>query len=197
MLIGYARISTTTQDSQSQTNSLKNSGCNENIFTDVISGISQTQQRPMFQKMLQILKKGDTIVITRLDRLARSLKELLNILHLIEQKGIYLKVLNLQIDTASPSGKMILNLLGTVAEFERELIKERTSTGLAIARQNGKYGGRPKALTIMQIKQIRELYKLKTSINDICQMYNIKRSTVYKYLKLDNALNKKSSYNTN
>ena len=182
MFIGYARVSTTTQDYEAQLNTLKEAGCNNQIFTDIISGISQNSQRPMFQQMLKTAKSGDTIVVTRLDRLARSLKELLNIVDTFQKNGLHLKILNLQMDTSTSTGRMMLQLLGIVAEFERELIKERTMTGLILARKNGKIGGRPKALQPSQIQQVKQLYKINTPLTQICQMYNIKRSTAYKYI---------------
>lgn len=144
MLIGYARISTDDQNLDLQRDALGNAGC-QKIFTDQISGAKA--DRPGLRQALEYARAEDTLVIWRLDRLSRSLKDLISMAALLESRNIGLKSLQEAIDTSSSSGKLIFHIFGALAEFERNLIRERTQAGLQAARARGRLGGRPKALS--------------------------------------------------
>lgn len=180
MLIGYARVSTDDQNLHLQIDALKKSGC-EKIFEDRFSGAKS--ERPGLQKALQYLRSGDTIVVWRLDRLGRSIKDLIDMVSLFESKGIGLKSIQETIDTSSSSGKLIFHIFGALAEFERNLIRERTQAGLQAARARGRTGGRPKALNDDKRALTVKLYEEKThTVIQICQMMGISKPTLYKYL---------------
>ena len=138
MLIGYARVSTEDQNLNLQRDALDQVGC-EQIFEDQFSGAKA--ERPSLQQALQYARAGDTILVWRLDRLSRSLKDLIEMVTLLEAKGIGLKSLQEAIDTSSSSGKLIFHIFGALAEFERNLIRERTQAGLNAARARGRKGG--------------------------------------------------------
>ena len=142
MLIGYARVSTDDQNLNLQRDSLNQAGC-EQIFEDKISGAKA--ERPGLHQTLQYARAGDAIVIWRLDRLSRSLKDLIEMVTLLKSKGIGLKSLQEAIDTSSSSGTLIFHIFGALAKFERNLIRERTQAGLQAARAHGRKGGRPKS----------------------------------------------------
>lgn len=181
MKIGYARVSTPEQPLDSQMDILTKHGC-EKIFTDIISG--SKMERKGLKEMLEYARSGDCIVIFKLDRLGRNLKELLNLVSSFEKKGIELFVISQNIDTKTTTGRMLFNILGTVAEFERDLIRERVQAGLKSARARGRVGGRPQALTSQQVENLRAIYETKkVSIKEICEMFKIKKPTLYKYLK--------------
>ena len=180
MLIGYARVSTDDQNLHLQIDALKKSGC-EKIFEDRFSGAKS--ERLGLQKALQYLRSGDTIVVWRLDRLGRSIKDLIDMVSLFESKGIGLKSIQETIDTSSSSGKLIFHIFGALAEFERNLIRERTQAGLQAARARGRTGGRPKALNDDKRALTVKLYEEKThTVIQICQMMGISKPTLYKYL---------------
>ena len=126
-----------------QKDALEKAGC-EKIFTDTVSGT--VPQRPALTKAKEILRKGDTLVVWRLDRLGRSLKDLIEWLNYLDTEGVALKSLQESIDTSTPSGKLVFHIFGALAEFERQLIVERTQAGLSAARARGRLGGRPKTL---------------------------------------------------
>ena len=144
MLIGYARVSTDDQNLHLQEDALANVGC-DRIFEDHLSGVKT--ERAGLQQSLNYARAGDTLVVWRLDRLSRSLKELIEMVTLLESKGIGLRSLQETIDTSSTSGKLVFHIFAALAEFERNLIKERTRSGLEAARVRGRKGGRPKALS--------------------------------------------------
>lgn len=144
MLIGYARVSTEEQETHAQTDALKSAGCNI-IYEEKRSGGSL--RRPVLHKLLHSIKSTDTLVVYKIDRMARSLKDLLLILEKLEASGAKFKSLTETIDTCTPSGRMILQILGAFAEFERELIRERTKVGMAAAMARGSKPGRPRGLT--------------------------------------------------
>lgn len=143
MLIGYARVSTDDQNLDLQKDALKNAGC-ERIFEDTQSGAKA--KRPGLNAALEFARPGDTIVIWRLDRLGRTMKNLIELVSQLETSDIGLKSLQESLDTSSSSGKLIFHIFGALAEFERNLIRERTQAGLEAARARGRMGGRPKAL---------------------------------------------------
>jgi DNA invertase Pin-like site-specific DNA recombinase len=139
MHIGYARVSTQDQNPELQTDALKSAGC-EQIFTDKLSGA--TRERPELESCIKTLRKGDTLIVWRLDRLGRSLKDLVEIISELENNGIAFKSLNESIDTSSAGGKLIFHIFGALSEFERNLIRERTLAGLEAAKARGRTGGR-------------------------------------------------------
>jgi len=182
MYIGYARVSTDDQDLSLQRDALNASGCTR-IFTDTMSGAKA--ERPGLSAALDHCRAGDTVVVWRLDRLGRSLTNLIELMTALEEKEIGFKSLSEQIDTTTSGGKLVFHIFGALAEFERELIRERTRAGLAAARARGRQGGRPKKLnTPTKIAMAQALYNDGThSINDICQTLGISRATLYRVIK--------------
>ena len=183
MLIGYARVSTDDQNLNLQRDALSKSGC-EQIFEDKLSGAKS--QRPGLQQLLEYARTDDTIVVWRLDRLSRSLKDLIEMVATLEAKGIALKSLQESIDTSSSSGKLIFHVFAALAEFERNLIRERTQAGLQAARARGPLGGRPKALNQDKRALAVKLYREKQhTVQKICQMMGISKPTLYKYIEAE------------
>lgn len=181
MLIGYARVSTNDQTLNLQEDALKSAGC-EKIFSDKISG--STSERPGLSKIREHLRKGDTLVIWRLDRLGRSIKNLIDWVGYLDQQGVSLKSLTESIDTSSPSGKLIFHIFSSLAEFEKNLIRERTNAGLSAARARGRIGGRPEVLNSDKKKLALKLYHSKEhTIKEICSMMEISKPTLYNYVK--------------
>lgn len=181
MLIGYARVSTDDQNLYLQLDALKNAGC-QRIFDDQITG--SKIQRPGLEAALEFAREGDVFVVWRLDRLSRSLKDLIEMVALLDSRKIGLKSLHESIDTLSSSGKLIFHIFGALAEFERNLIRERTHAGLQAARARGRNGGRPKKLSIDKTKLVIQLYEEKKhSIQKICELVGVSKPTLYKYLK--------------
>jgi len=181
MLIGYARVSTDDQNLHLQYDELQKAGC-EKFFDDKISG--SKIERPGLDAAIDYARKGDVIVVWRLDRLSRSLKDLIQAVSDLELKGIGLKSIHESIDTTSSSGKLIFHIFGALAEFERNLIRERTHAGLKAARSRGKMGGRPKKLNAEKAKLAKDLYNDKTrSIKQICELVGVSKPTLYKYLR--------------
>ena len=180
MLIGYARVSTKDQNATLQIDALKKAGCKK-IFEDKITG--KHLNREGLEKTLDILRTGDTLVVWRLDRLARSLKDLITLINQLEENKIGFKSITESIDTTTPSGRLIFHIFGALAEFERNLIRERTMAGLEVARARGRKGGRPSKLSDKQKALVLKLHKDgKHSIKDICQMLNISKQTLYNYI---------------
>jgi DNA invertase Pin-like site-specific DNA recombinase len=181
MLIGYARVSTLDQTLNLQQDALTAAGC-EHIYTDTVSGSVTT--RPGLAQALSHLRAGDTLVVWRLDRLGRSLGHLIDTIKDLERRGVHFKSLQEQIDTTTSGGKLIFHVFGALAEFERDLIRERTHAGLAAARARGRLFGRPKALSPQQVKQLQTLAKDdRNTVAEICQTLGISPATYYRYLK--------------
>src|SRR3954462_14520853 len=171
MLVGYARVSTIDQTPDLQYDALSKVGCTK-IFTDTASGAQA--EREGLTDALSFVRPGDTLVVWKLDRLGRSLKDLITPITELEPRKIGLKSLTEQIDTTTSGGKLIFHNFGALAEFERDIIRERTNAGLAAARMRGKLGGRPKALSPEKIKLARKLYAdTGTSVAEICNMLGI------------------------
>ncbi len=181
MLVGYARVSTHEQNLNMQVDALKKAGCGK-IFTDQVSGVAS--DRPGIEKALSYLRESDNLVVWRLDRLGRSLKNLIELVSRLENQGIGFKSLQEAIDTTSSGGKLVFHIFGALAEFERNLIRERTLAGLHAARARGRMGGRPKTLDKNQRKLLIRLYnERKHSIKEICAMMKISKPTLYSYLR--------------
>src|ERR687893_1269192 len=178
MLLGYARVSTHDQTLHLQRDALAKAGCNK-IFTDTASD-ARTERKGL-DEALNFLRKGDTLVVWRLDRLGRSLPHLISTMTDLEERGIGFKSLTENIDTTTSGGKLIFHIFGALAEFERNLISERTTAGLTAARARGRIGGRPKTLTPEQRRIAQALYNDKQhSIVEICQTLKVSRATLYR-----------------
>src|SRR6202140_4920941 len=183
MLIGYARVSTQDQTLNLQKDALEKAGCSP-IFTDTISGA--TTERHGLIAAVAYVRAGDTLVVWRLDRLGRSLKHLIDTITDLNNRNIGFKSITENIDTTTSGGKLIFHIFGALAEFERDIIRERTKAGLAAARARGRLGGRPKALNPKKASIAQALYNDTTnSINDICKTLNISRATLYRYIHVD------------
>ncbi len=186
-LIGYARVSTSAQELNLQLDALKQAGCKkQHIFTDQISG--SKAERPGLAECLKELKKGDTLIIWRLDRLGRSLRNLIDIVEQLQKRGVGFRSINDGgIDTTTASGELIFNIFGTLAQFERRLIQERTQAGLTAARARGKKGGRPKISNDdPKVQMAKKMSKnLNISIGEICATLKISRASYYRYLGID------------
>jgi DNA invertase Pin-like site-specific DNA recombinase len=182
MLIGYARVSTTDQTLALQQDALQKADCNK-IFTDTASG-AKTERKGL-DEALAYVRSGDTLVVWRLDRLGRSLPHLIATMTALEERGIGFKSLTENIDTTTSGGKLIFHIFGALAEFERNLIRERTTAGLLAARARGRRGGRPKALTARQGGIAQSLYDdPQRSIPEICRTLKISRATLYRSIKI-------------
>lgn len=179
MKIGYARVSTTAQNLDLQKDALKSAGC-ETIFTD--HGVSGAKaERPGLDKALEHLRKGDVLVIWRLDRLGRSLRHLLSLVDDLKQQGVDFLSIQDGFDTSTAAGKMLFSFVGAVAEYERNLMQERTLAGLASARARGRNGGRPKCLDESQVKVAIALADAgELTIQEICDQVGCSRSTYYR-----------------
>jgi len=180
MLIGYARVSTDDQNLDLQRDALQKAGCDK-IYTDQQSGVSTG--RSGLDTVLEVARSGDTLVIWRLDRLGRSLKNLIHLIEQLERQGVGLKSLQENIDTTTSGGRLVFHLFGALAEFERNLIRERTQAGLSAARARGRQGGRPKLLDSQKRELALRLHRERQhSIADICRLMGISKSTLYNYL---------------
>jgi DNA invertase Pin-like site-specific DNA recombinase len=182
MLIGYARVSTHDQTLNLQQDALTKAGCNK-IFTDTASGAKA--ERIGLEEALNYVRKGDTLVVWRLDRLGRSLPHLIATMTDLEERGIGFKSLTENVDTTTSGGKLIFHIFGALAEFERNLIRERTQAGLTAARARGKKGGRPKALIPKQLSIARDLYEKRHPIAEICRTLKISKATLYRAIQIE------------
>jgi len=184
MVVGYARVSTHEQTLDLQINDLKKYGC-EKIYSEKVSG--SKSERKILDDCLNSLQKGDVLAVWRLDRLGRSLKDLVNIITNLNDKKIKFKsVQDGTIDTSTANGVLIFNIFAALAQFERDLVKERTLAGLSAARARGKTGGRPKMdSNDPKIVTAKKLHADKTiPIDDICNTLGISRATLYRYIKV-------------
>jgi DNA invertase Pin-like site-specific DNA recombinase len=188
MLIGYARVSTQDQTLDLQTDALTQAGC-EKIFTDTMSGAKA--ERPGLQEAMHHLRAGDTLVVWRLDRLGRTLKHLIATVTELSDQDIGFMSLQEHIDTTTSGGKLIFHIFGALAEFEREIIRERTNAGLQAARARGRSGGR-KSLQALDPKKVALAKKLYTEqsmpVQEICDQLHIGKSTLYRYLRDERAV---------
>lgn len=183
MLIGYARVSTTEQNADLQIDALRKAGC-ERIYTDHASGAKE--HRPQLDRMIESLREGDTVVVWKLDRLGRSLQHLVAMMDRFGAAGIGFRSLTENIDATTSGGKLVYNIFAAMAQFERDLIRERTNAGLKAARARGRKGGRRPKLTSAQKARVRELYDSgAVTVNEIASQYNVGRTTIYRAIDSD------------
>jgi DNA invertase Pin-like site-specific DNA recombinase len=183
MDIGYARVSRSDQILDRQLNELQNAGC-ERIFTEKASG-SKDSKRPEFDLCLRMLRSGDRLVVTELSRLGRHTGELANLDEALQERGVGLRILNLDLDTTTPSGKLIFTVIAAVAQMERELLIERTRSGLAAARAQGRVGGRRRTVTDKQIAKAQALYdEHRFTMAEIARLCETSPATLYRYLNI-------------
>ncbi len=179
--IGYVRVSTNDQETNLQMDALKATQCRK-VFTDIASGAKT--DRPGLQECMEYLREGDTLVVWRLDRLGRSLKDLIQKITELENDGIGFRSITESIDTTTAGGKLVFHIFGAMAEFERNLISERTKAGLEAARKRGRVGGRKRKLTDEQVVAMKRLYESKKhSLQEIGSMFGVSKGTVYKWVK--------------
>lgn len=179
-LLGYARVSTAEQNADLQTDELTAAGC-VRVYTDHASGVLDT--RPQLDRLLADLLPGDTLVVWRLDRLGRSLRHLIETVTALEERKVGFRSLRENIDTTTPGGRLVFHLFGALAQFEREIIRDRTVAGLASARARGRQGGRPPKLSSDQIRTARRLYdERQHTVEQIGQMFGVSRTAIYRAL---------------
>src|SRR5215212_7986527 len=183
MLIGYARVSTIEQTLDLQQDALRQTGC-EQVFTDHISGAKS--ERPGLTQALEFVRSGDILVVWKLDRLGRSLHNLIEMVSELQKRNVGFRSLTENIDTTSSGGKLIFHIFGSLAEFERDLIRERTLAGLAAARARGRLGGHPRTSGLDEPKKralAQRLYDdARNTIPEICKTLQISKSTFYRYI---------------
>ncbi|CAA3928515.1 DNA-invertase hin [Staphylococcus aureus] len=190
MKIGYARVSTGLQNLNLQEDQLNQYGC-EKIFSDHISG--SKSKRPGLDKAIEFARAGDTIVVWRLDRLGRNMEDLITLVNELNNRGVGFHSLeeNITMDKSSSTGQLLFHLFAAFAEFERNLILERSSAGRIAARARGRYGGRPEKLNKQDLKLLKTLYDNGTPIKTIAEQWKVSRTTIYRYLnRLNNQENK-------
>ena len=177
--VGYSRVSTTDQDTTAQVMRLEAAGC-QRIFTETIS--SRVEHRPQLAACLEYLRQGDALVAVRLDRLARSTRELLEIAQGLENRGIDLVVLDQQLDTSTPAGKLMFSVLAAIAQFERDLCRERTHDGLVRARAEGRVGGRRPTIAGQRAQLVKRLAAEGQSVRQIAASIEASPSAVHRLL---------------
>jgi DNA invertase Pin-like site-specific DNA recombinase len=177
---GYVRVSTDEQNADLQTDALKAAGCSR-LFVDHASG--KTHSRPGLDSLMEQLRPGDSVVVWRLDRLGRSLRHLIDVAADLDAKGVGLVSLQENLDTSTPGGKLIFHVFGALAEFERDLIRERTMAGLAAARARGRTGGRPTVWTPEKLQAARSMHASgEHDIASIARVLGVSRATLYRGL---------------
>lgn len=180
MKVGYARVSTHDQHLVMQQDALKSVGC-EDIYSDIASGAKT--ERPGLEQAISILREGDILVVWKLDRLGRSLQHLIQTIQSLNNRGVGLKSLQENIDTTTTGGKLVFHIFSALAEFERDLIRDRTNAGLKAARARGRLGGRPPLLDERQIDRLVKLYdEMRTSVKELCKMFGISKPSLYNYI---------------
>lgn len=184
MKIGYARVSTKDQSLNLQEDALKKAGCKK-IYSEQVSGVKT--HRTKLNELMGQIREGDVIVVWKLDRLGRSLRDLVSLMSKLQEMGVGFKSLQDNIDTTTPMGKLNFHLFAALAEFERDIISERTKAGLSAARARGRKGGRPKGLSKKAQDKARlaeSLYKERVrSVSEICDHLSISKPTLYRYLR--------------
>ena len=182
MRIGYARVSTPDQRLDVQHEALTRSGCDK-VFDDTMSG--KVTDRPGLQKALDILRKGDTFVVWKLDRLGRSVKQLVDLVSSFEAEGIHFVSLTDSIDTSSPAGRFFFHVMASLAEMERELTVERTRAGLATARARGRIGGRKRLMTESKVDAARKLLGSGLTPREVASTLGVSLATLYRWVPAD------------
>ena len=177
MVFGYSRVSTTDQDQALQEDALTKAGVDQ-IFTDTASGAKTS--RPALDELLSKLRPGDTVVVWRLDRLGRSLRHLIDVFSDLESKGVAIRSLTESLDTSTPGGRLIFHVFGALAEFERDLIRERTNAGLVAARARGRTGGRPSVWTAEKLQTAQDLLAQGTDIATVSRILGVSRASIYR-----------------
>ena len=181
MKVGYARVSTNDQNLHMQEDALNTMGCEE-IYRDIASGVKTA--RPGLEDVLAYLREGDTLVVWKLDRLGRSIQHLIETVKSLSKRKIGFQSLQENIDTTTSGGKLIFHIFSALAEFERDLIKERTNAGLKAARARGRLGGRPPLLEEKQVEKMLARYdEQKLTVEEICKIHGVSRPSFYNYLK--------------
>lgn len=179
-IIGYARVSRTEQSTDLQHDALIAAGCTR-IFTDEMCGARS--DRPGLQQALDYVREGDTLAVWRLDRVGRSVAHLIEVVGELERRGVALQSLTEQIDTSSPSGKLVFHVFSAIAEFERNLIRERVTAGLEAARKRGRIGGRPKVVDAAKARSIRAMRAQGMTTSEILESAQISRATLFRFYK--------------
>ena len=179
MLIGYARVSTQDQNLELQFDALNKSGCNK-IFEDRVSG--SRADRPGLNKLLEMLREGDTLVVWKLDRLGRSVKNLVDLVVELHKRGVQFKSLTDSIDTGTPSGRFFFHVMASLAQMERELTIERTRAGLEVARQLGRKGGRKRLMTDSKIESAKKLLANGIPPRDVAMNLGVSIPTLYRWI---------------
>jgi DNA invertase Pin-like site-specific DNA recombinase len=176
--VGYARVSTNDQKLDLQNDALAKAGCDRK-FHDVITG--SKAERPGLKDLLHFVRAGDSVVVWKLDRLGRSLQDLISIVNDLEKRGIGFKSLQESIDTTTPGGRLVFHIFGALAEFERGIIRERTNAGIAAARARGRLGGRKQKLTGKKLEMAMSMMADKNNrVCDIAEIYGVHRSLLYR-----------------
>jgi DNA invertase Pin-like site-specific DNA recombinase len=179
MLVGYARVSTVDQNLDLQVSALKDVGC-EKIYQDQISGTKTN--RPGLDMALEVLRKNDTLVVWKLDRLGRTVKGLIDLVNQLHQKEIHFKSITDNVDTSTPAGRFFFHVMASLAQMERELIAERTKAGLAAAKAKGRVGGRKRKMTQSKIESAKQLLANGTLPKDVAQNLGISVPTLYRWV---------------
>jgi len=181
MNVGYARVSTSSQNLENQLDQLKDAGCVK-IFSEKKSGKNKADRKE-FKIMMDFIREGDVLYITKLDRLARSVIDLHNIAKNLEDKDVDLKVIHQNIDTTTPAGRLLFTMLGAIAEFERDLINERVKEGIEAAKKKGVQFGRRAILTYKEKSVIYKQYEKGKSVAWLSKIFHVARNTIYRSLK--------------
>ena len=191
MLVGYARVSTPDQKLDLQLDALREAGC-ERVFTDEASGANA--ERPGLTDALAFARSGDALVVWRLDRFGRSLKDLVGRVDELRERGVGFRSLTEGVDTTSPTGKLVFHIFGALAEFERDLIRERTLAGLASARARGRKGGRPRAMDEEKVRVASRLMRdPEVSVAEVCRAVGVSSATLYRYVAPDGTVRQRPS----
>ncbi|WP_350352350.1 recombinase family protein [Microbacterium sp. A8/3-1] len=190
-LLGYTRVSTSSQDAQLQVDALTSAGVQKrDVFADVTSGSRKAVERPGMMKLLEHAAEGDTVVVWRVDRLGRSLIDVLNTVNLMRERGVHVRSISDGIDPATSTGRLMLNMLATLAEYERELIVERVNAGIAAARQNGTRFGRPlsnPAVIADKLELVKEARAKGRTAEDAARLVGWSRATLYRHQQAEAA----------